>query len=433
MRFLGLFRNAGIGSSRPGPVVRLRCEALYDRLALSPIGAAALVNQAVSNPQFGGLVATTRDAFSTSGVGNSLVAWNHQTSPTNHDVRVRVLDRGGAPVGNEIRLASTTADEFAGGVAADARGNFVVCWTEHGTSDPTKRTVHAQRFSATGQLVGGRILVAELRGLNPFGWQSPRVAMAPDGRFVIAHCEPGSNGDTNMVARMYAAGGAFVRSVTVANRSTLAETHPSVGIDASGNFAVAYRVGQVGSGRIELRQFTSAGALVRTVAVTSGTTDSAPSLGMNGAGNMVVAWHDLNGAAPIRARRVAADGTPGTVFDVSTGQFPAYPQVAMNPSGDDFVVGYTNLVVTNGRADHVAKIAETSLFGGMSNFTLAASTQQAAAVLSGVAYRPDGSYLVAFNAGNSADADGGVFVQTGTRFRPVPRPIPIPLPRWPPL
>lgn len=398
-------------------------EPLEERALMSLTGMNFLVNQQTPGTQSGAVVATSNQESNiligspllpsqSVFVGTTFVAWNHQVSETNFDLRGRFFNANGAPITSELRLASTANNEVAAGVAANAAGNFVVVWTEESGPALVNKTVRAQRFDNTGTAVGNPITVTTVNGVDAFSWQNPQVAMAANGSFVVTHVVRTKTSDTNLLARMFSADGTLLRTISVSGQTAFRETHPSIAMAADGRFAVAYRVGQLFEGRIELRQFSPEGVLQRTVRVSDGPEDSAPSVSMNSAGNMVVAWHNINGFG-IHARRVSANGTTGAVFQVSSGNSVAFPRVALNPNGEGFIVGFTNLRVLNGEAAHIANVAEVNA-NNQSVILTVAKPAQAPAIMGGVTYRSDGRYLLTFSASNSSDSDGGIYARFGS-------------------
>jgi hypothetical protein len=421
----GLFRSTE-RNRKPSPRrFRPAVEGLEERALMSLTGAEFLVNTDLPGLQAGSVNATA-------GNGNSVVVWDHQTTPGNFDLRARIYGPTGAPLTGQLSLASTANNETVGGVAADPQGNFVVTWTEDVGQG---RTVKAQRFTSAGASVGGVMTVATSGSVGPADWYPPQVAVSSTGGFVVTYVDVvAANGDTNVKARMFTASGALSKEITVSASADSRETHPSIAMDGQGRFAVAYRVGQIGEGRIELKHFAADGGLLRTVGVSAGPSDSAPSVGMNQAGNMVVAWHQIGGGA-IQARRVSADGVVGNVFTIVTGNNAAFPHVALQPTREDFIVGYTALTLSpTNEADFVVRVAEVNSADRVtSDLTVARTTTPSVpAVLGGVSISSTGRYLVTYTA-TSRDSDGGIHgwygIEVQVSLSPgIARPGQIPIP-----
>jgi len=230
-----------------------------------------------------------------------------------------------------------------GKIAADADGDFVVVWG----SAPVK----AQRYDRDGVPQGALIQA------TTFG-DYPTVAMAPSGDFVVTWT--GEDGDdAGIEARLFDASGAPVGLAFVVNSYTTGNQDTSaVGMDAAGNFVVAwehcgyrYVPGEGGFDEpVVARRFDAAGTPLGPDFIVSDSPDyygitSYIQVSMAGTGDFMVTWEGFGfTVVDIHARRFAADGTPaGSEFFVNT--FHGYssydPDVAATPAGD-FMVAWND-------------------------------------------------------------------------------------------
>src|SRR5262249_9194053 len=132
----------------------------------------------------------------------------------------------------------TTGRQSQPVVAADAAGDFVVAWQSYG-QDGSYEGVYAQHYSADGIPLGGEFRVNAYTTSNQ--WE-PAVGMDAAGDFVIAWASFGQDGsDYGVFARRYSAAGAPLGGEFLVNSYTNSRQHlPSVAMDAAGDFVVAW-------------------------------------------------------------------------------------------------------------------------------------------------------------------------------------------------
>jgi hypothetical protein len=143
--------------------------------------------------------------------------------------------RGGQTIAN-LTLA---LDQDEAVVAVDAAGNFVVAWRADG-QDGDGSAIVARRFSGrTGLPLSGEILV----NVNPAGEQTnPALAVAQDGRFVVAWEGPDFQGSLGVFGSFREADGTPIVAEFPVN-TTLAgnQERPAVTFRANGDFLVLWQ------------------------------------------------------------------------------------------------------------------------------------------------------------------------------------------------
>lgn len=228
-------------------------------------------------------------------------------------------------------------------VALDSRGNLVVAWQSEvpGHSDE----IRARRFGPCGAPLGDEISVNVERA----GQQNaPAVAMASDGRFVVAW-QTIVQSNLEVRARRFDPGGvALGGDITVNARTGNANSAPAVAIDARGQFVVAWESSIHGSYEIRARRFGWDGRpLGAEIAVNADIASSqrGPALAMGGDGAFIVAWRsNVDGSLEVRARRFDPSGAPASdelaVNTTRAGEQVA-PAIAIAPD-DSFVVAWEN-------------------------------------------------------------------------------------------
>ncbi|HEX8384570.1 MAG TPA: hypothetical protein VF576_00210, partial [Rubricoccaceae bacterium] len=262
----------------------------------APVGGEFLVNTYTTSYQFGPAVAMDAD-------GDVVVAWGsyaQEGEESDYGVYTqryegpnRPVASGGTPAGaagGEVTVAGGTATQTAPSVATDADGDYVVAWTSTGR-DASGLAVVAQRYDAAGVAQGAEFVVNTVATGDQ---QDPSVGMDADGDFVVAWEGTGqgfSPSTSNVYARRYnAAGVAQGAEFGVQFPGSIARTDPSVAMDADGDFVIAWQTsfqdGAVGFAVVAQR-YNAAGELQggQFVVNTFSTGDqSAPSVSLDADG-----------------------------------------------------------------------------------------------------------------------------------------------------
>ena len=243
------------------------------------------------------------------------------------------------PTGPNFRVNSVTdGNQYDPAVAADGAGNFVVVWTEN--RDYGGRTVVGQRLDPTGTRLGDQFAVTSH---PPFESQSPVLAVAPSGSFLVAWEDFGADGSlSGIYARRLDASGTpqgpefLVNTHTVQNQAC-----PSAAADGAGNFIVTWHSLDPSARGAFAQRYDPAGVpLGGEFQVNAFTTDSpvCPAVAADGAGNFVIVWQGFQGGiGGIFGRRFDATGTPqGSEFRADSGATESafVPGIAATPAGD---------------------------------------------------------------------------------------------------
>lgn len=218
---------------RPAPDrrVRLAVLPLEDRV----VPAAVQVNSYGTGPQQAAAV-----AVAPYGSGNRIVVWQSSNQDgSSEGIYAQRYGPDGAALGAEFRVNTTTAgSQFAPSVGMDAGGNFVVAWTS-ANQDGSGNGVYARRYDAAGVPLSGEFRV------NTY-WtnaqQNPAVGVDASGNFVVAWESLNQDGSGNGVyAQRYASTGtAAGTEFRVSTYTVGAQFAPAVAVDGSGNFIVAW-------------------------------------------------------------------------------------------------------------------------------------------------------------------------------------------------
>jgi len=245
--------------------------------------------------------------------GGFLVAWIQDRGATSLDIHARAYDPAGVPVGPEFRLNEFLDDiQAAPNITADGKGDFVVTWWSYGQDGSMYATV-GRRVSAKGQPLGLEFVV------NTFTYRQQflgDVAADADGNFVVAWTnQPAYPTPGNVYAQRFDAAGAPLGANFLVNTSTPGMEIPAVAMAADGRFVIAYESDRTGQGDIFARRYTADGAAAGAefrVNVSTNGLQHFHDVDMDAQGGFVVSWLDELGdgsSAGVRARRFAADGT----------------------------------------------------------------------------------------------------------------------------
>lgn len=260
------------GARRPSVVkrssVRLVLESLEPRTApaVTVAGPEFLINQATAGDQR--TYAESPRAVAVDSAGNFVVTWSGQDGD-GEGVYFRRFDATGQPLGPDIRVNSFTGgDQSFSTVAMDAVGNFVVAWTD-AVQDGSGSGVYAKRFSAAGvaqQVPGETPGVTEFRinSTTLHSQQYPSVAMDASGDFIVAwQSTAGQDSDSwGVYAQRYRANGQQQGSEFLVNSFTAGQQrNPKVAVGASGDFVITWMSeGQSGSGwEVYAKRYDAAG------------------------------------------------------------------------------------------------------------------------------------------------------------------------------
>lgn len=288
-------------------------------------------------------------AVATDAAGNFVVAWAGPDGD-GYGIYARRFTAAGAALGGDVRVNQTTSNEQAApAVAADADGNFVVAWHTIG-QDGDGVGVFARRFSFQGAPRSGEFLVNQI---NTGSQAVPDVAVSAVGDFVVVWQGPDADGNGIFGRRFAANGAAQGNDFPVSATTTGEQSLPAVAIDAVGNFAVAWQsAGQDNSGDAAVARAYFANGTPRTgelIANTHTTNhQSQPAIGMDVDGDFIVAWASLGQDAEdfgVYAQRFTPAGVHGggefRVNSFSTNAQSA-PMLAASADGD-FVVAWTSV------------------------------------------------------------------------------------------
>ncbi len=349
----------GLLGERPGAlglVLSLSLAAGLDAQA-RPVGEEVQLNAWTPLAQFDPGVALQPD-------GGFVAVWTSVGSfgsdNDNRSVQARALGPDDGTVGTvggeqQVNQFTSFVQHTVGSAAPIARladGSFVVVWESYGAhGDADGFSVQARRLEPGGRPVGAEFQINQLTA----GYQEdPAVAAAEDGGFLVVWENGGPSPEDaappGLRLRRYGPGGVPQGDELPVNAWTAgAQRRAAVARLPGGEWMVVWQSEGPASGDDELesiqgRRFADAGAPLggqfQVNQLTAGA-QTGPRLAVAEDGELVVVWRSREGVAEsVRARRLAADGSPlGEEIEIAppAALFQGRPAVAA-AAGRGFVV-----------------------------------------------------------------------------------------------
>jgi len=251
----------------------------------------------------------------------------------------------------EFRVNTHTSnDQFTPKLARASDGSFAAVWCSDG-QDGSSFGVFLQRFDSAGARVGPEV---EVNTYTTDGQAGPDIAMAPDGRFVIVWQSAGQDGSYEGIfgQRFDSAGVPAGSEFPVNTYTDNNQNHPSVAMDAAGNFVVTFSSDQGAATEYDIRGrlFSSTGvALGVEFPINTHTPgpQGASKVAMSSTGAFVVVWHsdgqDGDGYGVYGQRFESAGVAQGPEFPVSSTTVDAQRRPAVGMANDgQFTVIWMN-------------------------------------------------------------------------------------------
>jgi hypothetical protein len=161
----------------------------------------------------------------------------------------------GEPLGAEFRLdEGTSRFQLAPRVAVFPSGGFVAVWVTRVGEENNSRII-GRRFDADGVPLGDEFQIDSGTVFSP---SSPDVAASPDGGFVVAW-DAFLRGTRDVWFRRYGPDGSPLGGERLAHDRRDTQVGPSVSVDESGAFAIAWSQASAAGGEAAVQSFDAAG------------------------------------------------------------------------------------------------------------------------------------------------------------------------------
>jgi hypothetical protein len=276
---------------------------LYNR-AGSVIVPEFRVNDVTTGEQYAGSIAMNAN-------GQFVVSWS-QWHGSGMDYLVKVYQANGAPVAPATLVRTTPYNSIGSEVAIDSLGNFVVTWSELIALTGNNYDVFARRYASTGVASGPVFRVnTYTTGLQVSSW----LAMNATGSFVIAWTSYGQTGTNNwnVYAQRYSATGVAQGSEFQVNVATsYYQPTVAVALASSGSFVITWSTDNTGVTPSALpyvlaRNYAATGAAIGApfaVNTTTNISNGFPYAATDPDGNAFIAWAQYDSVdSDVYARR----------------------------------------------------------------------------------------------------------------------------------
>jgi hypothetical protein len=302
-------------------------------------GKAAGPNRKV-NEAAGRITDPTTPAVAADADGNFVIAWMDNRVHS-WDIYCQRFDASGRALGSNEPVnddGNYDADQRSPAMAMNSRGDYVIAWMSFQGWD---FGVRYQVFDSDGHRVGK--IRAPYRAI---GGDRPAVAMDESGRFVIAWWEDAYydiDGVSTIISDVYmerfdAGGNSLGRSRKVNDAARGKRGGPSIAMNGSGEFVIAWKDGRDGSSHVYCQRYDSSGRAVGANKKADGDEGIAapyrPAAVIHKDGRFVVAWSDERmetGSAMLAGQGFNPDGSRnGDNFFITGGPSERFPVAASN-------------------------------------------------------------------------------------------------------
>jgi len=281
------------------------------------------------------------------GNGNFIVVWDDNRNGYT-DIFCQAYSNVGNPLGGNLKVNEPhNAHHQFPDIASDSLGNFIIAWAD--ARDGTFQ-IYGQYYQSNGAAIGNNFGISSDAGQTSTGNAS--VAMNNKGDFV-AFWQNTYQGASQIYGQRYSNtrvqdGGNFqVNDNTVSNH-----IFPDVAIDNNGNIVVVWEEERAGQYDIYAQRFDNNGNPLwgnfKVNDETNSTHQMHPAIGIDAEGNFVIAWNDWrDGAINIYCQRFDGNGVKINsnfrVNDDAGANGITYPDVAMAENGSFIVTWPHNI------------------------------------------------------------------------------------------
>lgn len=364
-------------------------------------------------------------AIAVDGDGDFVVVWETEGEGAAgvNDIFARRYNSSGVAQGVPFRVNSyTTNNQHRPAIASDADGDFIVAWESQG-QDGSLDGIYSRRFDAAGNALGTEFRVNAYTTNNQW---DPAVATDPAGNFVITFASQHADGSNfEVYASRYNHLGVLQGvEFKVNTYTTNTQNWSTVAMDGSGDFVVVWQSAREAAGGFGIygQRFNSSGVTqggefgINTYTFNN---QVVPSVAIDHSGNFVVAWQSYDQDAEelygFYARRFNASGAPltgETIVHLPSSSGSIGPTVAMDANGD-YVIVWSSETDGSGHGSFYQRYTAAGAFdgGGQINVHTTNGQFQPAVGMAG-----DRDFVVAWQSTNQegAGSSGGIYARRFT-------------------
>ncbi|NOX37608.1 MAG: hypothetical protein GXO78_08730, partial [Calditrichaeota bacterium] len=284
-------------------------------------------------------------SVATNSRGNFVVVWTDNREG-NRDIYAQRYASDGTPIGNNFKVNddSGSATQIYPSVGINDSGEIIIAWVDkrNGNWD-----IYAQQYDADGNPVGSNFRVND-DSLNA-AQKNPSVGIDNYGHCVIVWVD-WRNKNSDIYSQLYTIDGLPIGNNFKVNDDTsdANQTSPFLCINGSGRFVVVWADKRRNGSKIYAQIYSTDGGPLGSNFLVDNDSDfhseSYPSVDINDSGQFIVAWEDWRNNNPdIYLQRFTADGVPlGSNFqaNIDDGNFDQnYPTIGVGNSGE-FIVAW---------------------------------------------------------------------------------------------
>jgi hypothetical protein len=233
------------------------------------------------------------------GSGNFVITWASENQDSSGWGIYAQRYGSTGPVGGEIQVnESVVGNQEEASIGMDSSGNFTIAWTASIGLDGDGRGVFAKQFDNGGNALGSEF---QVNSYNISDQISPSVAMNSSGNFVIAWSSYQQDGNNwGVFGQRFNQNGTPAGSEFPVNTSVTSsvQDYPVTAINNNGDFIITWEsmdITQSGEWDVMAKRFNSNGNTLSGDLLINTTTTSGqflPSVGMDASGNFIIAWGD---------------------------------------------------------------------------------------------------------------------------------------------
>ena len=260
----------------------------------------------------------------------------------NYDIRARISCTGGCNKSGFFYINDITkGNQIQPDVAMDASGNFVVVWADDNDGNG-KYELHMRGFKPDGS---ERFALKKVNTISDGQQLYPKIAMADDGRFVVAWQDSSAGYDQVFMRGFKADGSEMFAQKVAAGGTSGTYRYPDIAMSSDGHFVIAWEDDNDGNGATQLKAqgFNADGSsqFDSFVVNTESTRDQThPAVAMNSKGDYAIAWLDERTTKGVFVTYVrgfkAGDSSPLIAEKAvsSAGNNTKHPDIVMDEAGN---------------------------------------------------------------------------------------------------
>lgn len=189
--------------------------------------------------------------------GGFVATWLEGAGGTGNVLKARVYDNSGAPIGTQVTIAhGPTELESFPGITALANGDYIVTWMRGPNDGSGSSDIMAARFDVNGNTVTAPFVVND-NAATTQGWM-PQAAQLTDGRTVIAWSDGGIF-SSDVRFKIFNPNGSLSQAETVVTPAGTVERAVDIIALADGGFLVTYESTASGNGQIMAQRYLASG------------------------------------------------------------------------------------------------------------------------------------------------------------------------------